>query len=364
MNRIGSIEQAERQAVEKIAVLKLEADAKLVEVSKKSAALGALASEKTKGFPWLAAAYDEYSQLIDSKYADVIASGRYKQRAAPSAAEKIREASLLRRVAEKESRLLKYQIKFYEALFPWLVDLRDDDVDDELIRIRDERGEEDADGGGDPSGKWVSKAEYSSPPELDRFQLALDRYWKSRRSKWEIGRDYERYIGYLYEMNGYSVSYHGIVEGLDDLGGDLICKKAENTVIIQCKNWAQQRVIHEKHIFQLYGTLIAYRYDNPKETVAAHFVTATSLSARAAGFADMLGMKVKAQQPLQSYPCIKCNISHRHGTKIFHLPFDQQYDKTTIDVTRGEFYATTVAEASKKRFRRAFRFSGLNNQGN
>lgn len=356
--RFGTIEQAEKQLQQKSANLQNEVETRLLEVSKKFAALETLAIEKTKGFPWLADAYDDYCNLIDSKYAVEISSKRYKKRAAPSSGEKVKEASALRRVAEREARILRYQLKFYEALFPWLIDLRDSDVDDELIRVHDSELIEELPNL-DPIGEWLSKTEYLALPDEDRFQVALDRYWKSRRAKWEIGRDYERYIGYEYEKAGFVVSYHGIVEGLDDLGRDLICRKARATIIVQCKNWSRDKVIHEKHVFQLYGSLIAYRYDHPNEIVTAELVTTTSLSERASGFAMTLGIRLNARHAFEKYPCIKCNISHKDGTKIFHLPFDQQYDKTTIDMARGELYASTVKEAVQSGFRRAYRFSGL-----
>jgi hypothetical protein len=59
-----------------------------------------------------------------------------------------------------------------------------------------------------------------------------------------------------------------------------------------------------------------------------------------------------------SYPCIKCNVSKIDGTKIYHLPFDQQYDKVKVEMRRGEFYCNTVAEAEKQGFRRAYRYKG------
>jgi hypothetical protein len=56
---------------------------------------------------------------------------------------------------------------------------------------------------------------------------------------------------------------------------------------------------------------------------------------------------------------IKCNINQTTGEKIYHLPFDQQYDRTRIIISKGECYASTVSEAESKGFRRAFRFSGV-----
>jgi hypothetical protein len=50
---------------------------------------------------------------------------------------------------------------------------------------------------------------------------------------------------------------------------------------------------------------------------------------------------------------IKCNINN--GNKIYHLPFDQQYYRTKIELP-GEFYAWTVEEAVNAGFRRARRY--------
>ena len=60
----------------------------------------------------------------------------------------------------------------------------------------------------------------------------------------------------------------------------------------------------------------------------------------------------------KAYPSIKCNISRVDGQKIYHLPFDQQYDKVRVQKEKGEFYCTTVKEAENKGFRRAFRYRG------
>jgi hypothetical protein len=60
----------------------------------------------------------------------------------------------------------------------------------------------------------------------------------------------------------------------------------------------------------------------------------------------------------RAYPMIKCNINQSSQENIYHLPFDQQYDRTKINPALGEFYATSVAEAESKGFRRALRYFG------
>ena len=51
---------------------------------------------------------------------------------------------------------------------------------------------------------------------------------------------------------------------------------------------------------------------------------------------------------------IKCNINDK-GERIFHLPFDEFYDRVKI-IESDEFYAKTVAEAVSKGFRRAYKY--------
>ncbi|HTQ32300.1 MAG TPA: restriction endonuclease [Opitutaceae bacterium] len=319
----------------------------------KEEAIAILSKQKSVGFPWLAHAYAEYHELEELKKAAAL---ERKSHPAYKAAEEVRGSAKRRREAEKEARMLRYQIEYYETLFPWLTDLKSEEIEEELIRIRSGKSEDqDSD---DPAKRWLTPEEYNRLPDTKKYELALERYWTKKKTRWEIGRDYERFIGYKYEATGFRVIYQGIVEGFDDLGRDLICEKNTKVFIVQCKYWSQEKQIHEKHVFQLFGTMIAYRHDNPGKNVDGHFVTSTRLSDRARAFAKDLGIKISENTSLEKYPCIKCNIAKRDGEKIYHLPFDQQYDRTTIISDSGEFYASTIEEAEKKGFRRAFRYRG------
>ena len=324
-------------------------------LAEREMALSRLVTQKTTGFPWLAEAYDDFLRLQDGQVAQIL---RTKRRPAPKAAETLREISTLRRSAEKKAKVFEYVLRYYEDLFPWLSDLRGEDVDDLLISLmrpsEDAKQEEQA----DPARHWLTEAEFGKLSSTQRNQMALDRYRKRRKRPWEIGRDYERYVGYRYEKDGYSVYYQGIVEGLEDLGRDLVATKGDTSVIVQCKYWSHKKQIHEKHINQLFGTVTAYAIDNPDAHVTGVFCTSTTLSERAREFADKLGILVVEGTTLQDYPSIKCNISRKTGEKIYHLPFDQQYDKTLIEENRFERYVSTVAEAEGLGFRRALRWRG------
>ncbi len=191
----------------------------------------------------------------------------------------------------------------------------------------------------------------------ERNQLALDRFWNGKKSKQVIGRLYEQYVGYRYELNGWIVEYFGISEGFSDLGRDLICHRDNTTLIIQCKNWSKSKRIYEKHIFQLLGTTHEYFMNHQFEDIRGVFYTSTQLSDLARSFAKEFRIELHEGFELQRFPMIKCNIG-REGEKISHLPFDQQYYSTRINHHDGDTYCTTVAEAEAMGFRRAYRWHG------
>ncbi len=371
----GYLQQRQKVKLEEIKDIKREKrdlEEARIRVKRDREALDIIAKEKSQGFPWLAEAYSDYFYLQDLKDADYL---KYKSHPAPKAADHIKEIASKRRIAEKLYRILKYQLEYYENLFPWLIEFKGEDLDDLIRKITEKKekgGEtEEVD---DPVKIWLTEAEYNSLSRTERNQRALDRYWQKKKSKWEIGRDYERYIGYLYEKAGCSVYYQGAIEGLEDLGRDLIAKKGDTIEIVQCKCWSQEKTIHEKHIFQLFGTTVEYWLKNAqkqkisqlqlfpdllqKGKIKPTFITSTRLSEKAKEFANVLGVQVIENLPLKHYPSVKCNVSRRTGEKIYHLPFDQQYDRTLIEEERNECYVETVKEAEDLGFRRAFRWRG------
>lgn len=210
---------------------------------------------------------------------------------------------------------------------------------------------------------YLSKEEYTSLSVDERNQLALDRYVKGQKTKWQIGRDYELFCGITYERDGWDVEYYGMEKKLNDMGRDLIAKKNNIHHVVQCKFWTHNKMIHEKHITQLFGTTVEYGMNLSNNiTVKAVFITNIKLSDSARKFADKLGVIVKEDTPLEDFPRIKCNVNKdEYGDEslIYHLPFDQQYDRTKIN-KKGEFYAFNVDEAVKAGFRRANKFFGNN----
>lgn len=324
-------------------------------------ALERISKEKALGFPWLATACSEYRKLYDLKLANALEN---KNHPARRAAEEIRAMAAEKADLRRENKILRELHRYYESLFPWLIEFKGEDLDELIRQVNQPRV--DGDPNDDPATQWLSDAERDSAKltRADKFQRALDRYWQSKKSPWQIGRDYERYIGYLHDHEGFRVQYHGIEFGYEDLGRDLICSKDRDVRIVQCKYWSAHRTLHEKHVCQIFGTAAAYRTKRGeqgdlfgKAQITAWLYVSCAASPTAKEFAQMLGVNLMENFPFRPYPIIKCNVSLRDGSKIYHLPFDQQYDRTLIEY-KDECYVQTVAEAETLGFRRAYRWRG------
>lgn len=323
--------------------------------------------QKSMGFPWLAEAFADYYSLVDSQRETYLMR---KSHPAHSSAQVVKEIKSEKKELLKSNKIANYKISYYEKLFPWLIELIAESEEDEIpVRMYENIDNDDNE---DKAKDYLTPEEYNKLPSVVRNQKALDRYLSNRnKSKWVIGRDYEMYVGYLFEQKGYSVEYKGIIDGFEDLGRDIIAIKDGEVCIVQCKYWAQFKEIHEKHIFQLFGTTMEYwiknfsNFEKPKtfeefakflneNKLRPIFFTSTSLSDKAKEMANALSIEIIENTPIGDFPRIKCNVSGKDKEKIYHLPFDQQYDRTIIK-GKKEFHAFTVKEAEDAGFRRAFR---------
>lgn len=313
------------------------------------------------GRKWLAKYVAEADRAFDES---ISLTFRTKKRPAMKAADEITAARTEKRKLKEQLKFLEYQIESYKEYFPFLEEY-EEFILNEVIQYTPNGIDVGNIETADPVLFYVPKIEYERLSSLERNQLALERYLNKSHSRSEIGRIYERYLGYLYEQDGWTVEYFGIVEGYEDLGRDLICRKGNQVKIIQAKCWSSEKQVHEKHIFQLFGTTQLYIINNHKNDlfdieVFGVFVTTTALSSVAREAAKWLKIDVMENYPLnKKYPMIKCNINQSSKEKIYHLPFDQQYDKTKIIPEQGEFYASTVEEAEINGFRRALRYSKM-----
>lgn len=292
-------------------------------------------------------------QVADIEYEQDMQIAYYleaKKRPALKAADEIKKISSEKRQLKAENKALSYQLDFYEQLFPWLLDFKEETIAD-AISATSLANENDY----DAVRSWVSPSEYQRLGSVERNQLALDRWQNKNKGAWEIGICYERYVGYLLEEKGYHVTYFGATMGVEDMGRDLIATDRKHVLVIQCKRWAKEKTIHEKHICQLYGSVAVLATQNPKLQYKGVFITSTVLSDVARKFAEYSNISVVESLEMGDYPLIKCNFS-KSGDKIYHLPFDQQYDKIDMRKNSQCRYVWTVREAEQLGFRRAFKW--------
>lgn len=323
---------------------------------------------KEERFEYILKSTDPYD-TVSSLYADVllyiydesIYYLKHKKHPAIVEAKNISELKKETKMYIAEYREILYKYEFLLKTFPELkkyVDeydtlklLRGDEKYSEFISNRDNAID------------YLSVDEWKKLGIDDRNQLALDRYKLRKKSNWVIGIEYEMYIDYLLRKSGYVTIPNGSLRGLEDLGRDIIAFKTDNNgnkivYIIQCKNWASNKEIHENVVCQTFGTAVEYMIKHKDELFTKVYpviYTTAPLSDMANEFAKRLDVSIYVVKKGE-YPMIKCNISN-DGNKIYHLPFDQQYYRTEIKKS-GEFYAWTVKEAVNAGFRRAFKYSG------
>lgn len=352
---IGKTQDAQQKIIEEARSKCLEYESQMRRVerrlSEKSEALNRIYSERVQSQPWLASYYADLYQSFDEKW---VLHLRNKNRPAEQKAGEVDKLihGELREWCLRAKRS-EYQLNFYESLFPWLLDFKEVPPMDAFKYVSDGPSDDDERA---VMRDYLSPAEWNDLPIAEKYQLALDRYIKRSKTNWEVGIEYERYIGYLCESRGYRVRYYGATMKKEDMGRDLILQRGKKVILIQCKRWAREKVIRENHVFQLAGSVFEYQYSHPDADVVGVFVATNDFSPVAKLCAERLGIKLFPNISFAEYPRIKCNIG-RDGRKIFHLPMDQQYDNVQI-CDDGERYVSTVNEALSLDFRRAYRWRG------
>ncbi|QEZ89060.1 hypothetical protein ACIB15232_0942 [Aliarcobacter cibarius] len=76
-----------------------------------------------------------------------------------------------------------------------------------------------------------------------------ERYKKHLENIKEKGKEYEELVAGYFKIDGYEVDSNGIKNGKKDKGIDIVCKKDDELILIQCKNWkegSKYKINHEK----------------------------------------------------------------------------------------------------------------------
>lgn len=112
---------------------------------------------------------------------------------------------------------------------------------------------------------------------LENKIIELEKKIKSTTNK-EKGLDYEIFVAKKYIEKGYEVILYGVLNGRVDYGIDLIAKKENETILIQCKNWQMEQSINQEKVLSYYGRFKRYIDENALdiENTKLRFITPDS----------------------------------------------------------------------------------------
>ena len=151
-------------------------------------------------FATTAMMYSDWKSVVFSEAEHFL---RYKQYPAQKAADTVSQLRKDARRAIMESKEMEYKYLFLLDTFPELKQYVDDE--ESLVHLSDFNNYGDFVDGRDRVLDWISQEEYNRLSVDERNQLALDKYKHRHKSNWEIGMEYELYIGYLLRKDGFFI---------------------------------------------------------------------------------------------------------------------------------------------------------------
>lgn len=187
---------------------------------------------------WIAS---QFSEFLDASAKETIRLLTHRKHPALKSAEVVRDEVAKRKEAERLAREYRLRCEYIEQLFPFLADVIDPG-EDSLVEQEFWDGERPWEEVEDESARWLTQSEFEQLSSAEKEQLALDRYLaRKKKSRWEVGMEYEDFVGYEFERDGFQVEYVGMAEGLKDMGRDLICQKGHKVFVVQCKTGVRKR---------------------------------------------------------------------------------------------------------------------------
>lgn len=98
--------------------------------------------------------------------------------------------------------------------------------------------------------KRLKKKKHPSQQKTKSYSIVDKKEYAQRiRENRQKGREYEEFVGGYFKLDGYEVDLNGIKKGVKDKGIDIVCKKDNELILIQCKNWSantKYKINHEK----------------------------------------------------------------------------------------------------------------------
>lgn len=302
---------------------------------------GKLLQSNLTAIPWLSAMmadYLTYDMEMEAMRARALIPS-------PESTLKVNTIREIRKDAEDriaQAKAAIYQLEYLKKLYPQLeeiigTDYNDLDFSSKMPEI-------------DVPRQLLTKEEWDSLDEKGRNQLALERFCALRKcNNYQAGRDYLSGVVYEFEKRGCKAELIG-----NQLDNTIIAHLDGNTIVAQCKYCADDKPVHENHIFALHRAIT----ENNNADATAVFVTNGRISDKAREMAEHFDIKLIENHEYTEFPRIKCVIDIDEKKYGYHLPFDYWYDDVKLE-NEGEFYAFTVAEAESKGFRRAYKWHGL-----
>ena len=309
-----------------------------------------LASYKINGV--MNSIFEEYTEKRLNTYDEYF---RYKKRPSIKTADFVKELKNEYKRLEKENRELNLLLSQF--------------ISDEEVNMNEGKEESSFDVE-EKAYEYVklSKEKWDNLNYIEKLDVVLERYKNSWKNKLNIGLEFERYCGYLYEKKGYQVKYWGILNGKTDGGIDLVAKNKTKTLYIQCKYWGTSKTIRENTISQLFGSALKMALDSGEtyesfikkikmEKIRIILLTKTEISEEAKIFCEKLNVIYQEKIEInQNYPRVKLVYGEE---KIFYIPTDLQYDNISFGSTNKEYgRAFTCKEAEEKGYRHCYKWKG------
>ena len=211
------------------------------------------------------------------------------------------------------------------------------------------------------------KTLYGDIPEEDILALEYKLDWymryanepsvvqrRTETASCDYGRQYERYIGYLFESNGYMVTYRGIADNLDDGGIDLVARAPRKIRLVQCKRW--RHAVGKDIVSRLLGAIDRFVYEDRKGKpsrmrmdIRGVIVCSADVEKEAEEMSRHFGILLRPNMKFRRYPAIKAQrITGDAGR--FLLPTSRGYDRMRLDPKRGDGYFSSVREVLARGF--------------
>ena len=212
--------------------------------------------------------------------------------------------------------------------------------------------------------EYMTMKEKSKSTKVDVFQKEyslnqkdLEDYISRPKTECENKRDYILYISSLFRNRRYQIRYNNYKNVEVNYDKDFVALKDKEVLLIHCQYCKDSKQHLVDEIKRLGKEIEKYCKENNlnKNQVKGMFYTNIQFTEIATKLAKSLEIVLIPDQPLEEFPRIKCSMGKDEQgevVKVYHLPIDQQYDVVRIEKW-GECFATTIAEAESKGFRRA-----------